>query len=341
MLKSKTAILLLNVGTPESRERSKVRKYLSEFLNDKRVVDIQWFLRKILVNFIIIPFRTPKSTKLYQRLWTEKGFPLLFYGISLKEKLQQKTGDDYIVEFATNYQQPNIKDIGDKILKHNISRIIVFPLFPQYSSSTTGSAVEKLLKILAGQYNIPAIKTIMQYYDHPSYLEAMVECVSQYDYLSYDHILMSFHGLPLNQVNQAHHGRSCEYYNCANEVTEQNLYCYYAACFATSRLLAEKLSIDKSRYTVCFQSRINKKWLSPFTDDIIIKLAREGEKRLLVVCPSFTSDCLETTIEIGQVYRDLFLLNGGLKLTLVESLNDRDTWVNAILDMISDPSRVY
>lgn len=334
MPKPKTAILLLNVGTPESPEISKVIKYLYEFLGDKRVIDIQWFLRKILVSFII-PFRARKSAKLYQSLWTKKGSPLLFYGISLKEKLQQKAGDDYIVEFAANYQQPGIKEITDKILKQNVNQIIAFPLFPQYSSSTTGSAIEKLLKILAGQYNIPAIKTILQYYDHPAYLEAMVARLSQYDHVNYDHILMSFHGLPVSQVNKSHQGKACEHYNCTSEVTEQNLYCYHASCYATSRLLAEKMSIDRSNFTICFQSRFANKWLSPFTDDVIIKLAKDGKKRLLVVSPSFTSDCLETTIEIGQEYRDLFLQNGGKKLTLVESLNDSELWVNAIVEIIS------
>jgi len=326
----------MNVGTPESPETSGVRKYLSEFLNDKRVFDIPWLLRKLLVNFIIVPFRAPRSAKLYQKLWTEKGSPLLFHGLSVKEKLQQKLGDEYIVEFATNYQQPNINEITDKVLKQNVNRIIAFPLFPQYASSTTGSAIEKLLKLLSHQYNIPAITSILQYYDHPLYLEAMASRICQYDYANYDHILMSFHGLPVSQVNKSHHGKACEHYNCTKEVSEQNQYCYHASCYATSRLLAGKLNLDESRYTVCFQSCIAKNWLSPFTDEVITTLAKEEKKRLLVVCPSFTADCLETTIEIGQEYKDLFLQNGGSKLTLVESLNDSESWVDAIGEIISD-----
>jgi ferrochelatase len=336
MLKSGTAVLLLNVGTPEGPERSKVRKFLAEFLNDKRVIDIPWLLRKILVNLIIIPLRATRSAKLYKRLWTEKGSPLLYYGLSLKEKLQQKLGNRYIVEFAARYRQPGIKETVDKVLKQNVNTIIVFPLFPQYASSTTGTAVEKLLEILKGQLNIPAIKTIVQYYDNPLYLGAMTESVKRYDYADYDHILMSFHGLPLSQVNSSHDGKPCKDFNCTNEVTELNSYCYNATCHATSRLLAEKLSIDTSRYTVCFQSRIAKNWLSPYTDDVIIKLARVGKKKLLVICPSFTADCLETIIEVGQNYRDLFLRNGGEKLTLVESLNDSEYWVDAISGIISE-----
>lgn len=326
----------MNIGTPDGPETFKVRKYLFEFLNDKRVIDIPRPFRKMLVNFIIVPFRAPKSAKLYQRLWTEKGSPLLFYGVSLKEKLQQKLGDGYLVEFATNYHQPNINEITDKVLKQNVNRIIAFPLFPQYASSTTGSAIEKLLKLLAHEYKIPAITTIMQYYDHPSYLEAMAARIFENDYLSYDHILMSFHGLPVSHVNKSHHGKACEHYNCTKEVSEQNQYCYHASCYATSRLLAGKLNFNETRYTVCFQSRIAKNWLPPFTDEVITTLAKEGKKRLLVICPSFTADNLETTIEIGHKYKDLFLQNGGTKLTVVESLNDSECWVDAIWEMISD-----
>ena len=336
MFRQKRAILLLNVGTPANPEISGVRKFLSEFLNDKRVIGIPWFLRKILVSCIIVPFRAPQSSKLYKKLWTGKGSPLLFHGLSLKEKLAHRAGGEFIVEFASNYQQPNIKDITESILKDGVGQIIAFPLYPQYSSSTTGSAFEKLFKILARQNNIPAIKTVHQYYDHPLYLEAMAERISRYEYLDYDHILMSFHGLPLRQVRSSHHGKACEHFNCINEVSERNANCYHAACHATSRLLADKLGIDKRSYSVSFQSRIARKWLSPFTDEVIISLAMEGRKRVLVVCPSFTSDCLETTIEVGQVYRDLFLENGGLDLTLVESLNESESWVDAILGIIND-----
>lgn len=336
MIKSKTAVLLLNTGTPDSPEISGVRKYLFEFLNDKRVIDIPWLLRKMLVNFIIVPFRAPGSAKRYQKLWTGKGSPLLFHGVSVQKKLQQKLGEGYIVEFATNYGRPNINEVVKKVLKQNVNRIIAFPLFPQYASSTTGSALEKLLKILAHGYKIPAIITILQYYDYPSYLEAMAARIFDYDYLSYDHILISYHGLPISQVNKSHDGKACEHYNCTIEVTEQNQYCYHASCYATSRLLAGKLNLDENRYTVCFQSRIAKNWLSPFTDEVITTLAKEGKKCLLVVCPSFTADCIETTIEIGQEYKDLFLQNGGTKLTIVESLNDSERWVDAIGKMVSD-----
>lgn len=331
-MRSKSAILLLNVGTPANPGKSAVRKFLSEFLNDKRVIDLPWLFRKILVNFIIVPFRTRRSAKLYQRLWKYGGSPLLDYGISLQEKLQKKLGDEYIVMFATNYQEPNIKEAVAKLCGMNISRIIAFPLFPQYASSTTGSVFEKL-QILAKENNIP-ITTINQYYHQPSYLEAMVSTIEEYDYMSYDHILISYHGLPVRQVNITHNGNPCSEYKCTQEVSDNNIYCYHAACYATSRLLAARLNLDKSRYTVCFQSRISKNWLTPFTDETINRLAKEGKKQLLIICPSFTADCLETIVEIGEVYKNQFLENGGSKLTLVKSLNDSQKWVNAITEII-------
>lgn len=335
-MRSKTAVLLLNVGSPVNPGTSGVRKFLSEFLNDRRVIDIPWLYRKILVNIIIVPFRTHRSAKLYKRLWKENGSPLILHGISLQKKLQKKLGEDYIVEFASNYQQPNIKMAVAKVCSMNVSRIVAFPLFPQYASSTTGSAIEKLFTSLSSENTIPSVTTIQQYYNHPAYIEAMISNIREYDYQGFDHIILSYHGLPVSQVNKSHNGISCDHFNCTREVTENNIYCYHSACYATSRHLATKLNLDEKGYTVSFQSRISKNWLTPFTDEIITKLAKEGKKRLLIICPSFTADCLETIIEVGEGYKEQFLLNGGTELILVKSLNDSTYWVDAIAEMIND-----
>jgi protoporphyrin/coproporphyrin ferrochelatase len=331
---SKTAILIFNVGTPDDPSTPAVRRYLSEFLNDERIIDIPRFFRKILVDLIIVPFRAPKSARIYRKLWTDKGSPLLVNGLSLRQKLQEAAGADYIVEYASSYQHPNIIEVTDQILAKGVSRIVLFPLFPQYSSSTTGSGIEKLLKHLAAQYNIPSVSTVLQYFDNPFYLGAMASLISRYNYKEYDHILMSYHGLPVKMVNKSHNGNSCQQYNCTTEINDQNIFCYQASCYGTSRLLAKKLDLDDSQYSVSFQSRISRNWLLPFTDEIIVNLAKEGKKKLLVICPSFTADCLETIIEAGEDYRDLFLKNGGSEFTLVESLNDSDIWVDAIWNMI-------
>jgi ferrochelatase len=332
---AKNAVLLLNIGTPASPDIRGVRKFLTAFLNDKRVIDLPWLFRKILVNCLIVPFRSSHASKRYQRLWTEKGSPLLLHGLSLKQKLQEKLGDEFIVEFASNYLQPGIKEAVSGFYAGNAERLTVFPLLPQYASSTTGSMLERLFKILEKQQTVLPVTTFAQYYDHPLYIEAMAARLSGYDYHSYDHILMSFHGLHLRQLVKSHNGKQCDELHCKEEITEHNLFCYNAGCYATARSLARRLDISHENYTVCFQSRISGNWMTPFTDEVITALAREGKKNLLVVCPSFTSDCLETTIEVGEEYKSLFIGNGGAELTLVESLNDSEAWVDAIAGIIS------
>ncbi len=334
--KYKTAVLLLNVGTPLEPEPRAVNKYLREFLGDRRVIDIPWVFRKILVNLLIVPLRSSKSTALYRKLWTGSGSPLLVHGMSLRKKLRDKLGDEYTVELAMNYGKPSLEEQLKKVLENNVNKIVAFPLFPQYASATTGSLMEKLFKSLSGLNSIPSVKAVTQYFDHPSYIEAMTRQISKYDYTGYDHVVFSFHGLPLRQVYRSHGGKSCESYKCREKTDDRNYYCYNASSYELSRILSGKLNIPPNNYTVSFQSRMGKKWLSPFTDEVIVNLAGEGKKRLLLISPSFTSDCLETIVEAGDEYKKLFLENGGSELKLVESLNDNDDWVEAISQIVSE-----
>jgi ferrochelatase len=331
----KTGVLLINLGTPDSPSVKDVRKYLSEFLNDPRVIDIPWLLRKILVNIIIVPFRAFNSAKLYKQLWTKDGSPLFIYGISVKEKLQLQLGENFHVEIAMRYQNPSLDDVLEKMKNENFSKIIIIPMFPQYASASTGSAIEKALSLISKWWVIPEIKIIGQFFNDDGFLTAFVERAKKYSIKDYDHVLFSYHGLPVRQVDKVHiNGKSCLDYNCENELNEKNFYCYKAACYATTRLLAEKLKISNNHYTVCFQSRLNKDWLEPFSDKTIIKLAKEGKKKLLVFSPAFVADCLETNVEIGIEYQKLFLENGGEKIQLVESLNDHPAWIEALKNMV-------
>jgi protoporphyrin/coproporphyrin ferrochelatase len=331
----KTAVLLVNLGTPDSPTVSDVRKYLFEFLNDPRVIDIPWLLRKILVNLIIVPFRAPKSTKIYKQLWTDKGSPLLIYGISVKEKLQNALGEEYDVELAMRYQNPSMDDVLEKLRKKQHQKIIIIPLFPQYASATTGSVIEKAMKIISKWWVIPEVKFVGQFYDDEGFINSFVERAIQYKIEDYDHVLFSYHGLPVRQVDKVYvDGKKCEDHNCENEINEDNKFCYKAACYATSRLLSTKLKIPKEKYTVCFQSRLDKNWLEPFSDKIIIEKAKEGAKKLLVFSPAFVADCLETTVEIGIEYQNLFKEHGGEKVQLVESLNDHPVWIETLKKLI-------
>ncbi len=338
-MNTKTGVLLIQLGTPDSPSVPDVRKYLREFLSDARVIDIPWLPRMLLVNFIIAPFRAPKSANIYRQLWTENGSPLLFYSESLKDKLQKIIGDDFEIELAMRYQNPSLESVLEKMRKKNYHRIIILPLFPQYASATNGSAIEKALKIIRKWWVIPDIKIISQFYDDEGYINCFAANGKKYKIEEYDHVLFSYHGLPERQLNKVHsqfnsHSANCSDYNCENEITEENKFCYKAASYATTRALAEKLNIRKEKYTVCFQSRLDDKWLKPFADKTVIEKANEGAKKLLVFSPAFVADCLETTIEIGHEYQKLFISNGGEKLQLVESLNDSDLWAETVKELI-------
>jgi ferrochelatase len=332
---NKTGILLIQLGTPDSPSVPDVRKYLREFLNDARVIDIPWIARKLLVNLIIVPFRAPKSAKIYQKLWTENGSPLLYYSESLAQKLQKLLGDSYEVELAMRYQSPSMDEVLERMRRKNYDRILILPLFPHYASATSGSAVDKAMKIIKKWWVIPEVKMITQFWEDEGYLNSFTERGRQYNIAEYDHVIFSYHGLPVRQVDKVYiDGNPCTDHNCENEITEENKYCYKAQCYATTRALAEKLNIPPDKYTVGFQSRLDKNWLTPFTDKVVVEQAEKGAKKLLVFSPAFVADCLETVIEIGDEYQLLFKEHGGEKVQLVESLNDDDNWVTAVKNLV-------
>lgn len=332
----KTTVLLINLGTPDSPTTRDVRSYLKQFLNDPRVVDLPWLLRKILVNLIIVPFRAPKSAKIYQKLWTPEGSPILIHGRRVQKRLQEKLGGDYTVELAMRYKQPSIPDALERIRKSNPQRIIVLPLFPQYASASTGTALEAVMDVVKKWWVIPEIRFISQYWDHPLFVKALLERGRQYDWREYDHVLFSYHGLPERQVDKVYDSGVCSDRDCEHEITDENAFCYKAACYGTTRLLAGGLGIPEEKYTVCFQSRLDKRWLEPFADKVVLEQARQGAKKLLVFSPSFVADCLETTIEIEDEYQELFVEHGGEKVQLVESLNDHPAWIEALEALVRD-----
>jgi len=330
----KTTVLLVNLGTPDSPSVKDVRSYLRQFLNDPRVVDLPWLVRKILVNLIIVPFRSPKSAKIYQKLWTEEGSPIIFHGENVQKLLQEKLGDEYSVELAMRYKNPGIPEVLERVKESNPDRIIVLPLFPQYASASTGSAMQEVMDVVRTWWVIPEIRFISQYWDHPKFVQALIERGKQYDWHDYDHVLFSYHGLPERQVDKVYNSGLCKDRDCEHEITEENKYCYKAVCFGTTRLMAQGLGIPDENYTVCFQSRLDKRWLEPFADKMVIEQAKKGAKKLLVFSPSFVADCLETTIEIEDEYQELFEEHGGEKIQLVESLNDHPVWIEALEDMV-------
>ncbi|MEQ8243463.1 ferrochelatase [Fulvivirga sp.] len=337
-MKSKTGVLLINLGTPDSPSVSHVRSYLSQFLNDPRVIDIPAIARLLLVNLIIVPFRAPKSAKVYKELWTEEGSPLLTISNNVAKLLDTELGEDYDVHLAMRYKNPNIVDVLEQMRLKNYNKIVVLPMFPQYASASTGSAYELVMDVVKKWWIIPEIRFVGQYFDNPDFIDAILDRASKYNIEDYDHVLFSYHGLPDRHVDKVYNDGLCSDRDCEHELTEENKYCYKATCYATTRLIAEKLNLPEDRYTVCFQSRLDKNWLTPFSDKVVEEWGKKGAKKLLVFSPAFTADCLETIIEIGDEYQEIFEEHGGEKVQLVESLNEHPLWIKCLKDLVLNKS---
>ncbi len=333
----KTGVLIVNLGTPDSPNTPDVRKYLREFLMDGRVIDISYTSRWMLINLIIAPFRAPKSSKIYKELWTEAGSPLKTYGYAVEELLQKALGKDYVVKLAMRYQSPSIQSSLDELQQLGLSKITVIPFFPQYASASTGSVYEEVMRVLAQWQVVPEVRFVNRFLDHPKFVEGFVRLGKKYlAERDYDHVLFSYHGLPERQILKGDYtGKQCKLGSCCDTANRHNQFCYRAQCFETTRLLVKELGLAEGAYTTAFQSRLGKTpWIKPYTDDIIKELAGRGVKSVLAFSPSFVSDCLETTIEIGDEYKELFEENGGEHWQLVESLNDSDIWVETLVDLV-------
>ena len=336
----KTGILVVNLGTPASSEAKDVARYLREFLMDGRVIDIPAWKRWLLVTLIIAPFRAKKVSKEYKKLWLDEGSPLLVYGRRFVGKLEQQYNSEQVkVTLAMRYQNPSIKKGLEELREFGAQQIIVFPMFPQYASATTGSVAEKVMRITAGWNVIPSIQLINSYHKNPAYIKVFAEKVKK-DVEKHrpDHVLFSYHGLPERQLRKANEGKAvyCNFPSCdCRKENGKNSYCYRSACFETSKLISQELGFPDEQFTTSFQSRLGKSpWIQPYTDDKIAELRKQGVKNLLVVSPSFVADCLETTLEIGEQYRDLFMELGGESFNYTSSLNDEDQWVKAAQQII-------
>jgi ferrochelatase len=330
-------ILIVNLGTPDEPTRAAVHRYLQQFLLDPRVIDIPAVQRNLLVRGIIVPFRAGKSAAAYRQVWTSEGSPLKYYGERLVAQVRQLLGPDYVVELGMRYQNPSIESAIERLLAAGVSTIRVLPLFPQYASATTGSVHEEVMRVLSTRQAIPGVELINSYCTYGPMIDLFAENArKKYNLSQYDHILFSYHGLPQRQLRKADVFDHClQRADCCAELTATNQFCYSAQCYATTRALAARLGLEPDQYTVSFQSRLGREpWTQPYTVQVIENLARSGAKRLLVFCPAFTADCLETIVEIGEEYREDFERWGGEHLDLVESLNDSPAWAEAVAALL-------
>lgn len=334
---SKKGILLVNLGTPDSPATADVKKYLDQFLMDERVIDIPKLNRTLLVKGIIVPFRSPKTAKLYKEIWNENGSPLLYYSRKQAEMLQQRLGEGYHVELAMRYQSPSIESALANLKAGLVESIQVIPLFPQYASASTGSVLQLVMELVGKWPTVPPISFVNSFHDNELMIKVFAENARKHHVESYDHILFSFHGLPERQLLKCDHtGNYClKSADCCQTLNDTNKFCYSAQGHDTARLIAKELNISKENYTVCFQSRLGKEpWVQPYTTDVLKKLAAEGKKRLLVFSPAFVADCLETLYEITVEYHEEFRALGGEHVQLVESLNDSPVFIEALAGMI-------
>jgi ferrochelatase len=344
------AVLLVNLGTPDSPKTPDVRKYLREFLLDGRVIDVAAPLRFALVNGIIAPFRAPKSAAEYKKLWTDRGSPLKYHGVDVAEKLQhsldeyseKETDEDkkekYVVRLAMRYQSPALPDVLKELQAMNPKKIIVIPMFPQYASASTGSVLEKVMQLVSKWLLIPEVSFVDSYPTNEKMIKAFAlqgqELLSKHDY---DHYVFSYHGLPQRHLRNG--SSHCKIGSCCDNFSAVNRLCYRAQCFETSRHLAKELGITEDDYTICFQSRLGSDpWITPYAEDTIKSLYEKGYRKLIVFVPSFVADCLETNVEVAETYHEDFLELGGERWDMVSSLNSHPLWIEALEDMVIQKS---
>lgn len=332
---SKKGLLLVNLGTPDAPTWNSLRRYLSQFLTDGRVIDIPWLFRNILFRGVVAPIRARRVAKLYQQVWTEEGSPLKVYGKKVADGVQEILGDDYVVRLAMRYQNPSIERSLKHLLDKDVSEIIIFPMFPQYASASTGSVHEEVMRLLKKREIIPPVKMINSYFDHPDMIKLFADNARKHNLESYDHFVFSFHGLPQRYLKKESDFCKCDG-QCCKTVHSVNQFCYSAQCHGTAYAIAKELGISDDKMTISFQSRLGPvDWLKPYTDIVLEEQVEKGNKKVLVFSPAFVADCLETIMEIGIEYKEDFIEDGGEELDYVVSLNDDPRWMNTIADIVT------
>ncbi len=323
----------MNLGSPDSTAVPDVKKYLLEFLMDKRVIDYPWPLRKFLVAGIIVPKRAEKSAEAYRSIWWEDGSPLIVLTKQLQKALQHDL--EIPVEIMMRYGNPSPTATFDKIQKEHpqVKEVILLPLYPHYAMSSYETAVE-YARVAHHKKRYPfELKVVAPYYHREEYIDALAESMRPYVEQDFDYLLFSYHGVPVRHIRKGDlTGTHCLKVNdCCHVASKAHSQCYRHQVITTSELVAEKLGIPKSKWGVSFQSRLGKEeWIRPYTAERFTQLPKEGRKKLLVACPAFVSDCLETLEEIGVEGKHSFISSGGDSFTMIPCLNTHPLWVKAI-----------
>lgn len=335
----KRAIVLMNLGSPHSTEVKDVKKYLDEFLMDERVIDKPWFLRALLVKGIIVPLRAPNSAKAYKSIWTEKGSPLIVISKQQRDVLKKEIEEP--VEIAMRYGAPSPKQAYDKLLETNpdLEEIILVPMYPHYAMSSYETAVEYAKEqYKKGGYKFK-LTFIKPFYNEENYLHALGVSIKPYLEQEYDQILFSYHGIPERHILKCDPTKQhcLKVDNCCEVASEAHNYCYRHQCWTTTKEIVKQLGIPEDKWGFSFQSRLGRDpWLQPYTAKRLEELPKEGVKKLLVVCPAFVSDCLETLEEIAEEGKESFLQAGGEKFELIPCLNVHPLWIETLAKWVKE-----
>jgi ferrochelatase len=329
-------ILLMNLGSPESTEVKDVKKYLDEFLMDERVIDVPYLIRLLLVKGLITPRRSAKSAEAYKTIWTSEGSPLIVITEKLCDALQKQIKEP--VEIAMRYGKLTPKNGFDNLLKREpgLKEVIAVPLYPHYAMSSYETAVEHAKEAYENNNYPFALKFISPYYNNEDYIDALAESMRPYLNAEYDQLLFSFHGVPGRHIRKSDiTGNHClKTADCCDVASPAHAHCYRHQCFTTTRLVTEKLGIPKEKYGISFQSRLGKGWLEPFTDIRLADMPKEGVKKLLIVCPAFVSDCLETLEEIAIRGEEIFMEAGGETYKMIPCMNVQPKWIEALKSLV-------
>jgi ferrochelatase len=330
------AVLLINLGSPDSPGVPDVRRYLNEFLMDGRVIDVAWPLRRLIVGLILIN-RPKESAHAYQSVWTPAGSPLIVTNRRVQSLLQARVGIPVVL--AMRYQNPSVPDVVRQLAGQGITDLLLIPLFPHYAMSSYETAVEWVRDCLKRW--APAMQLTVQppYFNRPDYIGALAASAQEVLKGEFDHLLFSFHGVPERQIRKSDPtGRHClTVPDCCSAPSEAHRFCYRHQCFETARLLSDRLGLPPTKWSVSFQSRLGRDpWLRPYTDFELERLPRSGVKKLLIICPAFVSDCLETIEEIGMRGKQTFLQAGGERYTMIPCLNEHPAWIEVLAGMVRE-----
>ncbi|WP_417441613.1 ferrochelatase [Idiomarina sp.] len=319
----KIGVLVTNLGTPEAPTKKALKPYLKEFLSDPRVVEVPRLLWFLILNGVILRFRPKRSAEAYKTVWTDRGSPLLFHtqdqASAIEAKLKQTWGDNIVVDFAMRYGNPALGDVVEKMMQKGVRKLLVLPLYPQYSASTTASTFDALAKDFTKRRWLPELRFITHYHDFSPFIEAAAQRIEKHwdAHGRADKLLFSYHGIPLRYLKNGDP--------------------YHCECYKTSRLLAERLGLGKDEYLTTFQSRFGREeWLQPYTDMTMKALPGKGVKSVQVFCPGFSSDCLETVEEIGEENREYFMESGGERYEYISALNAESGHIDALSQLIEN-----